>query len=127
MNDDMTTNYSKRELDMKFQSIIDKVDENHNDTKEQITDLSKDQDSKHIQNSNILTEIKNELKETKVQVTFTNGKVKKLQSWQSAIIMSGSVVVFMGGIIVCLIVYIYQYQLNQQTDKISNLVQELQK
>lgn len=85
--------YNKRELDMKFTAVIDRIDE-----------LAKDQDDKHGQNSVLLNAIDG-------KVSVTNGKVKKLEKWQAGLIMAGSVALFMGGIIVSLIVYIYQYQL----------------
>lgn len=111
--------YNKRELDMKFQTIIEKVDDNHRDTKEQIQELAKetkkDQDEKHIQNTEILKIIDG-------KVSLTNGRVKRLEKWQAGIIMSGTVVIFMGGIIVSLIIYIYQYQIFVQNDKITNLI-----
>lgn len=114
----MDKDYSKREIDMKFQSIIDKVDENHLETKEQISELAKDQDYKHGQNTDILNTID-------AKVSVTNGKVKKLEKWQAGLIMAGSVALFMGGIIISLVVYIYQYQLTQQATRITNLKSEM--
>lgn len=107
---------------MQFKSVIDKVNENHIETREQIAALAQDQDDKHLQNSKILQAI-----DTKVGIT--NGKVKRLEKWQAAIVMAGSVALFMGGIIIGLVVYIYQYQLDLQTTRVTNLratVQTLQ-
>lgn len=58
---------------------------------------------------------------TLTQAKTTNGRVNKLEALTKGIIMSGTVVVFMGGVIVGLVVYIYQYQLTQQSTRITNL------
>lgn len=103
--------YSKRELDVKFKSIEDKIDE-----------FSKDQDQKHLQNTKLLNTIDS-------KVTLTNGKVRKLEKWQAGLIMAGSTALFLGSVIIGLVVYIYQYQLSQQATRITNLktmVQTLQ-
>lgn len=111
MNND---NYNKRELDMKFESVIEKVDELKADTKDQIESLVSDSNEKHEQNTIILNDIKD-------KVSFTNGKVKKLEKWQAGLIMAGSTALFMGAIIISLVVYIYQYQLSQQASRITSL------
>lgn len=108
------TEYSKRELDMKFLALTEKVDENHKETLEEIGLLSRRNDDKHLQTSDRLIKIEE-------KVTFTNGKVRKLEKWQAGLIMAGTTALILGGTIVGLVVYIYQYQLNIQTTRITNL------
>lgn len=112
-------NYSKRELDMKFDYLANKIDENHDETMDRIELLSRTNNDKHLENSDKLENIEQ-------KVTLTNGKVRKLEKWQAALIMSGSVAIFMGCALVGLVVYIYQYQLNQQAVRVTNLKTQVQ-
>jgi hypothetical protein len=57
------------------------------------------------------------------QTTKTNGTVKKHDKWIYGIVMSGSVVVFMGGIIVSLLGYIYFNDIKKLKDEIPFQVQ----
>lgn len=107
-------NYSKREIDILFSNLTDKLQSTHTEILEKIEDLDDNNDKKHIENTNRLQAI-----DTKV--TFTNGKVRKLEKWQAALIMAGSASIVLIGIIIGLVVYIYQYQLNIQTGRITNL------
>lgn len=114
--------YTNRELDTKLEYLATKIDDKHNETMERIELLSTRNDEKHEENVTSLDAID-------AKVTFTNGKVRKLEKWQAGLIMAGSAVVFMGCVIVGLVVYIYQYQLAQQQTRITNLkntVQSLQ-
>jgi hypothetical protein len=49
------------------------------------------------------------------QTTRTNGRVSKLERWQSGIIMAGSVVSF---IVIPLLVYIYEHQIGEFRDRL---------
>lgn len=111
--------YTKLELDLKFQNLADKIDQKHDETLESIRVLSVRNDDKHLQNTDRLENIE-------VKVTTTNGKVRKLEIFTRGLVMAGSVALFMGGIIVGLIVYIYQYQLQQQATRITNLNAKIQ-
>lgn len=109
----MESDYTKRELDMKFENLEKKIDDNHAETTEQIDLTERRNKDRQIEILNLVGEVKD-------QTTLTNGTVKKLKQWQTGIIMSGSVVIFMGSVIVGLVVYIYQYQLNQYATRVSN-------
>lgn len=104
---------------MKFEILSNKIDENHQDTKDQIDSFIRQQDAKHIENRKLLMGID-------AKATTTNGKVRKLEKWQAGLIMAGSTALFLGAVIVGLIVYIYQYQLAQQTIRINNLKAQIQ-
>lgn len=110
----MDDHYSNRELDLKFEYIANKIDDKHDETMERIELFSRTNDDKHLQNTARLENIE-------MKVTTTNGKVRKLEKWQAGLVMAGGVAIFLGGIIVGLIVYIYQYQLTQQATRINNL------
>lgn len=60
------------------------------------------------------------------QAKKTNGRVNGHDSLIRGLIMSGAVVVFLGGVIIGLVIYIYQYQLSQQATRITNLKSEVQ-
>lgn len=118
----MDTDYSKREIDMRFDYLANKIDIKHDETMNRIELLSRTTNDKHLENTSKLENIE-------MKVTLTNGKVRNLEKWQAGLVMAGGVAVFLGGVIVGLIVYIYQYQLNQQATRITNLrttVQTLQ-
>lgn len=118
----MDDNYSKRELDMKFESLEKKVDEGHLAIIERMNESER-------KNLDRAKEMFNMLEEIKGQTTKHNGRMSKQESLTRGVIMSGTVALFLGGIIVGLVVYIYQYQLEQQSVRITNLkalVQDLQ-
>lgn len=52
------------------------------------------------------------------QTTRTNGRVNRLERWQSGIIMAGSVVTF---IVLPLLIYIYQNQVGQFKERLNDM------
>lgn len=60
------------------------------------------------------------------QAKKTNGRVNKQESLSKGLIMSGTVVIFLGSVIVGLVIYIYQYQLSLQSTRITNLKEIVQ-
>jgi hypothetical protein len=114
------TDYTNRELDMKFGTLAEKIDENHKETIEKIDILSRRNDDKHLETSAHLRELND-------KVSFTNGKVKKHEKVLYGLLMSGGVVMFLGGTIIGLVVYIYQYQLGIQSTRITSLQNQISK
>ncbi len=95
----MEADYSKRELDEHFKDINARFD------KQDI----------------VLREIKDTGKATDTKVGIQNGRVAKLETWKTGLIMAGIAVVFLFGIIMSLIVY--SFQLSQQNLKSDILLQ----
>lgn len=92
--------YSKREVDMQFQALGDKVDENHQETKEQVALLSRRINDQNTEQMAHLTKIVE-------QTTKTNGRVTNLESWQTYI--KGGVAVITVLMLPILFILISQY------------------
>ncbi len=68
----MDADYTKRELDMKFQMLGDKVDENHRETNEQINLVERKMTDNFM-------EVRNFLAEIKTQTTEHNHRMSKIE------------------------------------------------
>lgn len=114
----MDDSYSNRELDMKFQILGEKVDENHRETTESLDIMDKKFDNK-------LKEVMNFLQEIKQQVTKTNGRMNKSEAFLLALKWAGGLALV---IIIPLIVYIWTMQvsaLNSRQDRQGTVIQQL--
>lgn len=114
-----TKPYSNRELDSKFKNLEDTLTKNHAETVELIKNGEKNNDSKHSENTN-------RLKEIAIQTTATNGRVRKLEKWQAGLIMAGSVAVAMGMMLIGLLAYIWNFNINLQSTTSANLQTQIQ-
>lgn len=104
--------YKNRELDARFQTLGEKIDENHTDTTDKIGLLDRKMGDKH-------GEVMGFLEEIKTQTTKTNGRVSKLETLRmAAYIASGLVTV-----IAALLIYIYQADKKTLEEKIENAKQ----
>lgn len=112
-------NYGKRELDMKFLAIEEKIDSRHDETMETIRVNDVNNKSRHEEMFKMLESIK-------ADTMKHNGRLTKQESWTRGIVMSGSVALFLGCTIVGLIIYIYQYQLSIESTRITNLKSAIQ-
>lgn len=108
-------NYTKRELDMKFESLENKMDSNHVEVMDKIILSDK-------KNTDQQREIFNILEKVNMQTTATNGHVNKLYGWRTGLVMCGGLIVV---IIIPLMVYIFLQQ-SARIDRISAKVQLLQ-
>lgn len=110
----MDTDYTKRELDMKFESIEQKMDDNHAEIIEKV-------ENNETKNLDRALEIFNMLKEIKADTTKHNGRLSAQEATSQSMLLAGKVVIALGSVIVGLVIYIYQYQLSQQATRITNL------
>lgn len=99
----MDSDYSKREIDMKFENIEKIIDINHTETMDKLGEIDRRNHDKQVTMSDTLGQLN-------VLVTATNGKVRKLEKWQAALVMSGGVVVTLGSVIIFMGIYIYNIQ-----------------
>lgn len=112
--DPANSNYSKRELDMKFQVLADKIDDNHKETSDSISVLDR-------RNTDKQTTILSELGEIKTLALKTNGRVNKNDSWIRGVIMCCSLII----IVVLPLLYIIYGQINSRLDRQSAVISNL--
>lgn len=106
--------YSNRELNMKFEGIKSKIDENHVETLEKMGESDRRNQDKQIEMLNMLSEIKG-------MATKTNGRVNNHDAWIRGIVMCCSLIVV---VVLPLLYVIYQQiegRVNHQGSEITNL------
>lgn len=86
----MEDNYSKREMDEHFKDVRERFDKQ---------DVFLQRLDKNVEGVNI-------------KVGIQNGRVAKLESWRTGLIMAGAACVFLMGIIISLVVYSFQLSQN---------------
>lgn len=107
--------YSKREIDMQFKNLSDKVDENHAETVQQLNLLDRKLNDKNTEQLNLLQKIEQ-------QTMKTNGRVNKVESFLYALKWVGVLAVT---IVIPLIVYLYTTNLtsvNSRLDRQGQLI-----
>lgn len=108
-------NYSKRELDMKFDYIAQKIDDNHKETTDALGVLDRRNTDKQKEMIDFLTEIKS-------QTQKTNGRVNKLEGWRMGIVMCCSLIII---VVLPLLAIIYQ-NITRRLDKQETVINTLQ-
>lgn len=84
--------YKNRELDVRFQTLAEKIDENHGDTSDKIALLDRKMGDKH-------GEVMGFLEEIKIQTTKTNGKVSRHDMYLRAAIIAAPLITIIAGIV----------------------------
>ncbi len=125
----MEADYTKRELDMKFQKLEEKIDELHVETMDKIGESDRRNHDRQDVIITLVTEAKNGITKTNGSVARAFEEIQRLKTWRAAQVASLAVVTGLGMILIGMAAYIFTSNaqtINDRMDRIGQAIIRLQ-